>query len=112
VAIAWLQACSETLRIGKWEVILGEKKFQTMKQISLSNNTIPSRVHEMPDIYRIRWYWKLTPYVFLVCSWMNLLMFPISHNCLCSKYVAGAKIAKQFLFCQHWKTTSKAADVF
>ena len=31
------------------ELVLGEKASQTMKQISLSNDTIKSRIHEMSD---------------------------------------------------------------
>ena len=31
------------------KLVLGEKASQTMKQISLSNDTIKSRIHEMSD---------------------------------------------------------------
>ena len=56
------------------KLVVGEKTSQTMKQISLSNDTIKSRIHEMS-----------TPHLFLLFSWMKAQIYPISHSytCLC-----------------------------
>ena len=65
------------------KLMLGEKASQTMKQISLSNDTIKSRIHDMSENIKSKVISKIIPLLFLLFSWMKLPMFPISHSYLC-----------------------------
>ena len=94
------------------KLVLGEKASQTMKQISLSNDTIKSRIHEMSDNIKSKVLSKidsspvfalqldestdisnlsqllakcclrLTPLLFLLFSWMKAQIYPIPHSYL------------------------------
>ena len=78
------------------KLVLGEKASQTMKQISLSNDTIKSRIHEMSD--------NIKSNVLSISNLSQLLVYV--------RYVADERINEEFLFCQPLETTSKAVDVF
>ena len=64
------------------KLVLGEKASQTMKQISLSIDTIKSRIHECRIILRAKCRLRLTPLLFLLFSWMKAQIYPISHSYL------------------------------
>ena len=105
------------------KLVLGEKASQTMKQISLSNDTIKSRIHEMSDNIKSKVCLRLTPLLFFLFSWMKAQIYPISHSYLSMsdmlqmkglmrnfcyvRYVADERINEEPL-----ETTSKAVDVF
>ena len=46
------------------KLVLGEKASQTMKQISLSNDTIKSRIHEMSDNIKSKLLSKIDSFLF------------------------------------------------
>ena len=94
------------------KLVLGEKASQTMKQISLSNDAIKSRIHEMSD-KRAECCLRLTPLLFLLFSWMKAQdISNLSQLLVYVRYVADERINEEFLFCQPLETTSKAVDVF
>ena len=64
------------------KLVLGEKASQTMKQISLSNETIKSGIHEMSDNIKSKVCLRLTPLLFLLFNWMKAQIYPISHSYL------------------------------
>ena len=95
--------------------MLGEKASQTMKQISLSNDTIKSRIHEMSDNIWSKVLSKIdSSLVFALqldestdISNLSQLLVYVKYS-----YVADERINEEFLFCQPLETTSKAVDVF
>ena len=104
----------ETLHIGKCEVGAGrEKASQTMKQISLSNDTIKSRIHEMSDNITSKVLSKIdfSP-VFALQLDESTDISNLSQLLVYVRYVADERINEEFLFCQPLETTSKAVDVF
>ena len=95
------------------KLVLGEKASQTMKQISLSNDTIKSRIHEMSDNIKSKMLSKIdfSP-VFALQLDESTDISNLSHLLVYVRYVADEKINEEFLFCQPLETTSKAVDVF
>ena len=95
------------------KLMLGEKGSQTMKQISLSNDTIKSLIHEVSKNIKSKVISKInsSPVFALqldettdVSNFSQLLVY--------IRYVADERINEEFLFCQPLETTSKAANVF
>ena len=67
------------------KLVLGEKASQTMKQISLSNDTIKSRIHEMSDNTKSKCCLRLTPLLFLLFSWMKVKSSLFCHKATSTK---------------------------
>ena len=95
------------------KLVLGKKASQTMKQISLSNDKIKSRIHEMSDNIKSKVLSKID------CSPVFALQLDertgisnLSQLLVYVRYVADERINEEFLFCQPLETTSKAVDVF
>ena len=92
---------------------VGEKASETMKQISLSNDTIKSRIYEMWDNIKSKVLSKIdSSAVFALQLDESTDIFNLSLLLLYVRYVADERIDEEFLFCQPLKTTSKAVDVF
>jgi len=84
-----------------------------MKQISLSNDTIKSRIHEMSDNIKGKVISKIdSSPVFALQLNETTVVSNLSKLLVYSRYVANDKINEEFLFCQPLQTTSKAADAF
>ena len=94
-------------------LVLEEKAFQTMKQISLSNDTIKSRIHEMSDDIKSKVLSKIdSSSVFALQLDESTDISNLSQLLVYVRYVADERINEEFLFCQPLETTSKAVDVF
>ena len=84
-----------------------------MKQISLSNDTIKSRIHEMSDNIKSKVLSKIDfSSVFALQLDESTDISNVSQLLVYVRYVADEKINEEFLFCQPLETTSKAVDVF
>ena len=95
------------------KLVLGEKASQTIKQISLSNDTIKSRIHEMSDDIKSKLLRKIdSSSVFALQLDESTDISNLSQLLVYVRYVADERISEEFLFCQPLKTTSKAVDVF
>ena len=95
------------------KLVLGEKASQTMKQISLSNDTIKSRIHEMSDNIKSKVLSKIdSSPVFALQLDESTDISNLSQLLVYVRYVADERINEEFLFCQPLETTSKAVDVF
>ena len=95
------------------KLVLGEKASQTMKQISLSNDTIKSRIHEMSDNIKSKVLSKIdSSSVFALQLDKSTDISNLSQLLVYVRYVADERINEEFLFCQPLETTSKAVDVF
>ena len=95
------------------KLMLGEKASQTMKQISLSNDTIKARIHEMSENIKSKVISKINSSpVFAVQLDETTDVSNLSQLLVYIRYVASERINGEFLFCQPLETTSKAADVF
>ena len=95
------------------KLVLGVKSSQTMKQISLSNDTIKSRIHEMSDNIKSKVLSRIdSSPVFALQLDENADISNLSQLLVYVRYVAYERINEEFLFCQHLETTSKAVDVF
>ena len=96
------------------KLVLGEKASQTMKQISLSNDTIKSRIHEMSDNIKSKVLSKIdSSPVFALQLDESTDISNLSQLLVYVRYVAAdERINEEFLFCQPLETTSKAVDVF
>ena len=95
------------------KLVLGEKASQTMKQISLSNDTIKSRIHEMSDDIKSKVLSKIdSSPVFALQLYESTDISNVSQLLVYVRYVADERINEKFLFCQPLETTSKAVDVF
>ena len=97
------------------KLVLGEKASPTMKQISLSNNTIKSRIHEMSDNIKSKVLSKIdfSPvFALQLDESTDIPVSNLSQLLVYVRYVADEKINEEFLFCQPLETTSKAVDVF
>ena len=95
------------------KLVLGEKASQTIKQISLSNDTIKSRIHEMSDNIKSKVLSKIdSSPVFALQLDESADISNLSQLLVYVRYVADERINKEFLFCQPLETTSKAVDVF
>ena len=95
------------------KLVMGEKASQTMKQISLSNDTIKSRIREMSDNIKSKVLSKIDSspvYVLQLDESTDISNF--SQLLVYVRYVADERINEEFLFCQPLETTSKAVDVF
>ena len=95
------------------KLVLGQKASQTMKQISLSNDTIKSRIHEMSDNIKSKVLSKndSSP-VFALQLDESTDISNLSQLLVYVRYVADERINEEFLFCQPLERTSKAVDVF
>ena len=101
------------MHIGKCEVGAGKKASQTMKQISLSNDTIKSRIHEISDNIKSKVLSKIdSSPVFALQLDKSTDISNLSQLLVYVRYVADERINEEFLFCQPFETTSKAVDVF
>ena len=95
------------------EFVLGEKASQTMKQISLSNDTIKSRIHEMSDNIKSKMLSKIgSSPVFALQLDESTDISNLSQLLVYVRYVADERFNEEFLFSQPLETTSKAVDVF
>ena len=95
------------------KLVLGEKASQAMKQISLSNDTIKSRIHEMSDDFKSKVLSKIdSSPVFALQLDESTDISNVSQLLVYVRYVADERINEKFLFCQPLETTSKAVDVF
>ena len=84
-----------------------------MKQISLSNDTIKSRIHEMSDNIKSKVLSKVdSSPVFALQLDESTDISNLSQLLVYVRYVADERINEEFLFCQPLGTTSKAVDVF
>ena len=84
-----------------------------MKQISLSNDTIKSRIHEMSDNIKSKVLSKIdSSPVFALQLDESTDISNLSQLLVYVRYVADERINEEFLFCQPLETTSKAVDVF
>ena len=84
-----------------------------MKQISLSNDTIKSRIHEMSDNIKSKVLSKIdSSHVFALQLDESTDISNLSQLLVYVRYVADEKLNEEFLFCQPLETTSKAVDVF
>ena len=95
------------------KLMLGEKASRTMKQISLSNDTIKSQIHEMSKNIKSKVISKINSSpVFALQLNETTYVSNFSQLLVYVRYVADERINKEFLFCQPLETTSKAANVF
>ena len=95
------------------KLVLGEKASQTMKQISLSNDTIKSRIHEMAGDIKSKVLSKIdSSPVFALQLDESTDISNLSQLLVYVRYVADERINEKFLFCQPLETTSEAVDVF
>ena len=95
------------------KLVLGEKASQTMKQISLPNDTIKSRIHEMSDNIKSKVLSKIdSSPVFALQLDESTDISNFSQLLVYVRYDADERINQEFLFCQPLETTSKAIDVF
>ena len=95
------------------KLVLGEKASQTMKQISLSNDTLKSRIHEMSDNIKSKRFSKIdSSPVFALQLDESTDISNLSQLLVYVRYFADERINEEFLFCQPFETTSKAVDVF
>ena len=96
------------------KLVLGEKASQTMKQISLSNDTIKSPIHEMSDNIKSKVLSKIdsSPVFTLQLDESSTDISNLSRLLVYVRYVADERINEEFLFCQPLETTSKAVNVF
>ena len=84
------------------KLVLGEKASQIMKQISLSNDTIKSRIHDMS-----------TPLLFLLFSWMKAQIYPISHSYLSMSDMLQMKgLMRNFCSVNLWKQHQRQSMFF
>ena len=95
------------------KLVLAEKGSQTMKQISLSNDTIKFRIHKMSDNIKSKVLSKIdSSPVFALPLGESTDISHLSQLLVYVRYVADERINEEFLFCQPLETTSKADDVF
>ena len=97
------------------KLVLGENASQTMKQISLSNDTIKSRVHEMSDNIKSKVLStvRLTPLLFLLFSWMKAQIYPISHSYLSMSDMLQMKgLMRNFCSVNLWKQRQRRSMFF
>ena len=92
------------------KLMLGEKASQTMKQISLSNDKIKARSHEMSENIKSKVISKINSSpVFALQLDETTDVSNLSQLLVYIRYVASERINEEFLFCQPLETTSKAA---
>ena len=95
------------------KLMLGEKASQTMKLISLSNDTIKSRIHETSENIKSKVISKINSFpVFALQLDETTDVSNFSQLLVYIRYVADERINEEFLFCQPSETTSKTANVF
>ena len=95
------------------KLMLVEKASQTMKRISLSNDTIKSRIHEIFENIKSKLISKINSLLFLLFSWMKLPMFPISHSYLCiSDMLQMKRLMKNFSSANLWKQNQRQPMFF
>ena len=95
------------------KLVLGEKASQTMKQISLSNDTIKSRIHEMSDNIKSKVCLRLTPLLFLLFSWLKAQIYPISHSYLSMSDMLQMKgLMRNFCSVNLWKQHQRQSMFF
>ena len=95
------------------KLMLGEKASQTMKQISLSNDTIKSQIHEISENIKSKLISKINSSpVFALHLDETTNVSNFSQLLVYIRYVADERINEEFLFCQPLETKLKAANVF
>ena len=95
------------------KLVPGEKASQPMKQRSLSNDSIKSRIQEIADDIKSKVLSKIdSSPVFALQLDETTDVFNLSQLLVYVRYVADERINEEFLFCQPLETTSKAVDVF
>ena len=95
------------------KLVLEEKASQTMKQISLSYDTIKSRIHEMSDNIKSKVLSKIdSSPVFALQLDESTDISNLSQLLVYVRYVADERRNEEFLFSQPLETASKAVDVF
>ena len=96
------------------KLVLGEKASQTMKQISLSNDTIKSRIHEMSDNIKSKVLSKIdfSP-VFALQLDEKAQIYPISHIYLSmSDMLQTKRLMKNFCSVNLWKQHQRQSMFF
>ena len=107
--ITWVKPC----RLENVKLVLEEKASQTMKQISLSNDTIKSQIHEMSDNIKSKVLSKIdSSPVFALQLDESTDISNLSPLLVYVRYVADERNNEEFLFCQLFEKKSKAVDVF
>ena len=87
------------------KLVLGEKASQTMKQISLSNDTIKSRIHKMSDNIKSKVLSKIdSSPVFALQLDESTGISNLSQLLVYVRYVADERINEEFLFCCFYTT--------
>ena len=87
------------------KLVLGEKASQTMKQISLSNDTIKSRIHEMSDNIKSKVLSKIdSSPVFALQLDESIDISNLSQLLVYVRDVADERINEEFLFCRFYIT--------
>ena len=82
------------------KLVLGEKASQTMKQISLSDDTIKPQIHEMSDDIKSKLLWKIdSSSVFALQLVESTDISNLSQLLVYVRYVAHERISEEFLFC-------------
>ena len=95
------------------KLVLEKKASQAMKQISLSNDTIKSRIQEMSDNIKSKGLSKINSSpVFALQLDESTDISNLSQLLVYVRYVADERINEKCLFYQLLETTSKAVDVF
>ena len=95
------------------KLVLGVKASQTMKQISLSNDTIKSRIHEMSDNIKSKVLSKIDSSPVFVLSWMKTQIYPISHSYLSMSDMLQMKgLMRKFCSINLWKQHQRQSMFF
>ena len=96
------------------KLVLGKKASQTMKQISLSNDTIKSRIHEMSDNIKSKVLSKIDSFLLvLLFSWMKAQIYPISHSYLSMSDMLQMKgLMRKFCSVNLWKQHQRQSMFF
>ena len=83
------------------KLMLGGKASQTMKRISLSNDTIKSQIHEMSENMKSKMISKInSSLVFALHLNETTNVSNFSQLFIYIRYVADERINEEFLFCQ------------
>ena len=97
------------------KLVLGEKASQTMKQISLSNDTIKSRIHEMSDNIKSKVLSKIdsSPVFAHQLDESTNTVYPISHSYLSMSNMLQMKgLMRNFCSVNLWKQYQRQSMFF
>ena len=95
------------------KLVLVEKASQTMKQISLSNDTINPKSMKCRIILRAKCCLRLTPLLFLLFGWMKAQIYSISHSYLSMSDMLQMKgLMRNFCSVNLWKQHQRQSMFF